>query len=55
VSLDTSSLDQMGPVLTVSTFTPINTDMDVAEIKVENDRSSNVLPGAAEVSSTAAF
>jgi hypothetical protein len=50
VSLDTSSLDQMGPVLTVSTFTPIN-----AEIKVENDRSSNVLPGAAEVSSTAAF
>jgi hypothetical protein len=50
VSLDTSSLDQMGPVLTVSTFTPINT-----EIKVENDRSSNVLPGAAEVSSTAAF
>ncbi|KAF4217001.1 hypothetical protein CNMCM6805_006528 [Aspergillus fumigatiaffinis] len=54
MSLDTSSLDQTGQVLTVSTFTPINTDMDVAEIKVENDQSSNVLPGAAEPTSAPA-
>ncbi|KAF7122093.1 hypothetical protein CNMCM5793_000048 [Aspergillus hiratsukae] len=37
-----------GPVLTVSTFTPINTEMNVAEVKVENDMSDNVLSGAAE-------
>ncbi|KAF4183459.1 hypothetical protein CNMCM8927_004958 [Aspergillus lentulus] len=49
MNLDTSTLiNPTGPVLTVSTFTPINTDMDVAEIKVENDQSNNVLPGAAE-------
>lgn len=55
MSLDIFTLlDPTGPVLTVSTFTPINTDMDVTEIKVENDQSNNVRPGAAEVSSTPA-
>ncbi|KAH1580481.1 hypothetical protein KXW39_008769 [Aspergillus fumigatus] len=51
MSLDIFTLpDPTGPVLTVSTFTPINTDMDVTEIKVENDQSNNVRPGAAEES-----
>lgn len=54
MNIDTSfHIDPKGPVLTVATFTPINTAMNVAEIKVENDMSDNVLPGAAEVSSTA--
>ncbi|KAH1380110.1 hypothetical protein KXW98_007855 [Aspergillus fumigatus] len=51
MSLDIFTLpDPTGPVLTVSNFTPINTDMDVTEIKVENDQSNNVRPGAAEES-----
>ncbi|GFF51009.1 hypothetical protein IFM46972_09186 [Aspergillus udagawae] len=49
MNLDTSfHVDPTGPILTVSSFTPINTEMDVAEIEVENDKSNNVLPGAAE-------
>ncbi|RHZ61099.1 hypothetical protein CDV55_104773 [Aspergillus turcosus] len=49
MNIDTSfHIDSKGPVLTVATFTPINTEMNVAEIKVENDMSDNVLPGAAE-------
>jgi hypothetical protein len=56
MNLDTSfHVGPTGPILTVSSFTPINTEMDVAEIEVENDKSNNVLPGAAEVSSTAPF
>jgi hypothetical protein len=52
MNIDTSFIDTNGQVFTVSTFTPINTEMNVAEVKVENDMSDHVLPDAAEVIST---
>ncbi|RHZ58138.1 uncharacterized protein CDV56_106007 [Aspergillus thermomutatus] len=49
MNLGTSSpIDPTGPVLTVRNFTPINTELNVAEIKIENNESINMLPRAAE-------